>query len=922
MNGELVAIDLETTGFDPIRDKIIEIGAVITKDGKTIREFQTLVNPGIPIPDVVSLLTGITQDNVASAPYISEIINELKEFVGNRPIIGHNVGFDLSFLNTLDLFKNHVALDTYEIASVLLPKATRYNLHHLTTQVVGNSLEDAHRALDDARASCVLYWYLWDKAKSLPLSIAEEIIHASNGLNWYGFPFFQALVHTHTLPPLVSVERPLKSSATANPSISNRLTMRESVPFSDMQIYFNADPNTATRFESNATQWAMAEAVMDAINNNDKIMIEAGTGVGRTIAYLIPSILASLKNNERTIISVSGVESQERLLQHDIPMIQAQMGANTPKPTVLMEKVNYLCFQKLTLLKQRGPTSIEELRILAKILVQQLEESIYLRSQISLRGPGEYEAWRQISSATSVGCLTNECEAITGMECPLYRAYQEAESSLLILTNHAVLVSQESVTLPSAHHLIIDEVNRLEDTLSNTLSHHIDEKLLVAVIIDLIDAKRGVLSLLSSAIKQSDIPEQRQKRVLEYIADVKNVAKETQNHVKDVFSAMQRFLQEHIKDTQDNYNLARIVERDLQNSHFEAVRQKWSTLSEYILGVIDAIQTLDGVVQQLHQYNFSNHLSHRSALGSSLKTLQHLHDTLGNFMQVQIKNDIRWLSWSEHFKEIVLHNAPLQVSNLIEKRIWQQYPSILLTGSTLTTSGSFDYLKNRLNATAFKSKDMGSPFSYHDRVLILTPKDMPDIQNAKKYQATIERIIIEIATALGGKTMSLFTSYSQLRQTSRGVTPRLKLGNINVLDQSDGTSVNALIQGFQENPQSVLLGARMFWEEVEIPSGNFLQALIIPKLPFPVPTDPKVASRSEQYSDAFLDFMLPETILQFRQGFDKLIRGQADRGVFIVLDNRLTTKRYGAQFIDSLPDCTIRNVSLDKLIAEATHWVK
>ena len=103
---------------------------------------------------------------------------------------------------------------------------------------------------------------------------------------------------------------------------------------------------------------------------------------------------------------------------------------------------------------------------------------------------------------------------------------------------------------------------------------------------------------------------------------------------------------------------------------------------------------------------------------------------------------------------------------------------------------------------------------------------------------------------------------------------------------------------------------------------KFLQALIIPKLPFPVPTDPKVASRSEQYSDAFLDFMLPETILQFRQGFDKLIRGQADRGVFIVLDNRLTTKRYGAQFIDSLPDCTIRNVSLDKLIAEATHWVK
>ncbi|MFZ4827850.1 MAG: exonuclease domain-containing protein [Phototrophicaceae bacterium] len=930
MNGELVAIDLETTGFDPIQDKIIEIGAVITQDGKTIREFQTLINPNMPIPEVVSLLTGITQDDVVNAPYISEVIQQLKDFVGDRPIIGHNVGFDLSFLNTLDLFKNHTALDTYEIASVLLPKATRYNLHHLTTQIVGFTLEDAHRALDDAQASSVLYWYLWDKAKALPLPIAQEIIQAGSGLSWYGLPFFQALVNTQDLPSSLPSQTAKYESTIAGSQqvIENRLTPREALSVAEVNAYFEPDAQLATLLDGflpNDAQRTMVEMVTDALNSDGKMLIEAG--VGRTWAYLIPSMLSSVRNNERTIISVAGMESLTRLLEHDIPILQSLLADKSPKSTVLLESVHYLCLQKFALLKQRGPTSIEELRVLAKILVQQLEEPVHLRSQISLRGSSEYEAWRQISSATSTGCLKNECGGTSGIACPLYHAYQEAGHAHLILTNHAVLASMndshdEAMLPPSTHNLIIDEVNRLEDAVTDALTHHLDEKLLHAVIVDLVDAKRGVLTLLSTSIQQSDIPEQKQKRVLEYIIDVKNVAKETNGHVRDVFVALQRFLQEHIKNTQDNYNLARIIERDLQNSYFEAVRQKWSTLSEYILGLLDAIQTLDEVIQQLQSYNFKSYSTHRSTLESSQKTLQHCHDTLANFMQAQIVNDVRWLSWSEHFKEIVLHSAPLQVSTLLEKRIWQQYPSIVLTGSTLTTTGSFDYLKHRLNASRFKSKDVGSPFSYHDRVLILTPKDMPDIQNAKRYQATIERIIIEIATALGGKTMALFTGYAQLRQTSRGIAPRLKLGNINVLDQSDGTSASALVEGFQGNTPTVLLGARMFWEEIEIPSGDFFQALVIPKLPFPVPSDPKIASRSEQYTDSFLDFMLPEAILKFRQGFDKLIRGQNDRGVFIILDNRLTTKRYGAQFIDSLPDCKLKNTPLDKMVAEATRWLK
>jgi DNA polymerase-3 subunit epsilon/ATP-dependent DNA helicase DinG len=184
----------------------------------------------------------------------------------------------------------------------------------------------------------------------------------------------------------------------------------------------------------------------------------------------------------------------------------------------------------------------------------------------------------------------------------------------------------------------------------------------------------------------------------------------------------------------------------------------------------------------------------------------------------------------------------------------------------------------------------------------------------------VERGIIELAAALNGRVLGLFTSYTQLRQTAQAIVPRLSLGNITVYDQSDGSSRESLLEGFKSTEKAVLLGTRSFWEGIDIP-GESLSALVIVRLPFAVPTDPIFAARSETYSDSFAEYAVPDAILRFRQGFGRLIRTKTDRGVVAIFDSRVLTKSYGASFLEALPECTVQQGPLSLLPDAAKNWL-
>jgi DNA polymerase-3 subunit epsilon/ATP-dependent DNA helicase DinG len=281
---------------------------------------------------------------------------------------------------------------------------------------------------------------------------------------------------------------------------------------------------------------------------------------------------------------------------------------------------------------------------------------------------------------------------------------------------------------------------------------------------------------------------------------------------------------------------------------------------------------------------------------------------------------IYWVEIQPNNNRLALQIAPLHIGPLMEKYLWHEKNSIILTSATLTTQGEFNYLRSRLNADEADELVLGSPFDYESSTLLFIANDIPEPVDANGYQRAVEQSLVRLARASGGRMLVLFTSYAQLRRTSQAIASSLLEAGIQIYEQGEGASANTLLENFRESEKAVLLGTRAFWEGVDIP-GEALSVLVIVKLPFDVPSDPIIAARSETFEDPFNEYQLPEAILRFRQGFGRLIRTQSDRGVVVILDKRILSKPYGKAFMSSLPECKVQIGSLRDLPALSARWL-
>ncbi|MEP7291714.1 MAG: helicase C-terminal domain-containing protein, partial [Chloroflexota bacterium] len=334
----------------------------------------------------------------------------------------------------------------------------------------------------------------------------------------------------------------------------------------------------------------------------------------------------------------------------------------------------------------------------------------------------------------------------------------------------------------------------------------------------------------------------------------------------------------------------------------------------------EAMHHLAVALTRLEPYEIADYEELVSSTETASRFFEEVQLQLNNFANSPNDNGIYWISAGQDSDYLAIQSAPLHVGPLVEEYLWHAKESVVMTSATLQTNRSFDYIRERLNATEVETVEVGSPFNYHDSTLLYVPNDMPDPNDRYHYQQAVERGLIELTAALNGRVMSLFTSYTHLRTTAQAITPRLALGNISVFDQSDGSSRQSLLDGFKNSERAILLGTRSFWEGVDIP-GDTLSALVIVRLPFSVPTDPVFAARAETYSDSFNNYTLPDAILRFRQGFGRLIRTRTDRGIVAIFDSRVLTKSYGSTFLASLPDCTVKVASLSALPAAALEWL-
>ncbi len=932
MREVFVTLDLETTGLNAEEDAIIEVGAARFQAGKVLDTFSTLINPGRSVPDRVTAITGIRTEDLVGKPSIRQVIGDLREFVGSHPIVGHRIDFDLSFLSSYGVGSGNLAIDTYDLASVMLPTAPRYNLNSLTSQV-GLELEHAHRALDDATATGQLYWVLWERILALPLDTLQEIVEASRDIEWSAGSVFVAALQERSKTALTG--QPARRAPVENVEDlfkPDRKPWAPLRPNADLKLLdveqlaglIEEDGRIAQAFpgyEHRPQQVEMLRKVAEAFNEGEHLMVEAPTGVGKSMAYLLPALYWATQNNERVVISTNTINLQDQLINKDLPGLSDALGLAF-RAAVLKGRGNYLCPRRLLTLRRRTPTSISELRVLAKILVWLLESDTGDKGELTLRGLEENAIWSRLS-AEDEGCTLERCGDQMHGACPFYKARRAAESAHVIVVNHALLLADVQIgsrVVPEYQYLIVDEAHHLEEATTNGLSFSINQATLQRRLDDLGGMRRGLLGDVLRSTRGS-VPGKYFTQIESYVQIVSEALEAMGRHAERFFEILYRFLESTGELKPGEYSSqVRITDALRHQPQWGQVEEGWDLLSQFTQAISSAMARLAKGLAGLNEFDVPNFDDLLSSVQAAARHLEEVHRQLGAFSISPQDNVIYWVQVDQDGTRLSIHAAPLHVGPLLEQHLWTAKRSVILTSATLRTGGTFEYVRDRLNAFEVVEAVVGSPFDYEKSTLVYVPTDMPDPSRRDDYQRAVERGLIELAAATRGRLLGLFTSYAQLRQTAQNIAPRLALGNITVFDQSDGTSRQALLDGFVKTERSVLLGTRSFWEGVDIP-GQDLSALVIVRLPFAVPSEPVFAARSEQYDDSFMNYAVPDAVLRFRQGFGRLIRTKTDRGVVVLFDSRVITKKYGQVFLDSLPGCTLRRGPLAELPRAAVEWI-
>ncbi len=950
MNRTYVALDLETTGLDAKRDAIMEVGAVRfrasfhegTIQSQVLDKWRSPVNPGRPIPIQIQQLTGITQGEVDHAPRFSQVLNLVRRFVGSYPIVGHSVRFDLDFLRSHDLPLPNPALDTFELAGILMPHATRYSLSKLSEALGLPPNPSSHRALDDAVAAKDLFVALLELASQLPRTTLREINRLADGVDWSLGGVFRDIERAQaqaTFRGAIGQQLAAQLDATdevLGPLFSTVQEEEEELIPAARPRAVDVDQLAATLeedglfaqhfpgFEHRPQQVEMLRAVATAFNEREHLMVEAGTGTGKSIAYLLPAIAFAHLNSERVVISTNTINLQDQLFLKDTPDLQKLMDLDF-RAAVLKGRSNYLCQRRLAGLRKAGVSSRDEMRMLAKVLVWVPSTQTGERGELFMPSPVEQALWGRIS-AESETCTMERCRFRERGHCFFYRARRAAERAHVIIVNHALLLSDVAVenrVLPEYRYLIVDEAHHLEGSVTRQLSFQADQRAVERLLNELahpVGVRRytGFLGEVLTRCRGVVAP-QEYAAMEGHIRRLQQRVEASQTSLYAFFGVLGDFLREHSPRRGDYDQRLRLNSALRVQPAWSDVEIIWDDLSAQLQPIIDALEQLCGTLDDLEGYDIPDLEGTVQDCVGYLSRLQEMLDQFNACIAEPSAAEIYWASVSARDERVVLHAAPLHVGPLVQKYLFHAKKSVILTSATLTTDNSFDFIRERLNAWEADELAVGSPFDFKNSTLLYLPTDIPE-PNQSHYQKTVEQALIALCRATQGRTMVLFTSYYQLRSTSRAITRPLADEGISVYQQGGGSSRAQLLENFRTTPRSVLLGTRSFWEGVDV-VGSALSVLVIARLPFSVPDDPVFAARAETFDNPFAEYAIPETILRFRQGFGRLIRTKTDRGAVVILDKRVLTKSYGPMFLDSLPECTRVRNSLANLPGAAERWL-
>ncbi|MDO4399712.1 MAG: helicase C-terminal domain-containing protein [Coriobacteriia bacterium] len=964
LDADVVVIDTETTGVSYKSDELTQIAAARMVKGQITEWFVTFVNPGKPIPEEIQHLTNIHDSDVADAPTPQEAVAKLVEFVGTSDLVAHNAGFDRYFCTKHPAgaaLKANAWIDSLDLARVALPRLTGHRLTDLVHAF--GTAESTHRADDDVAATCQVYRVLLAAVQAMPADLVHLIAGFATVDEWASVKVFQyideqniaanggkiepfslrAMRYAHTKQ--LRAQNKLDAAQLADPFYQPEEGAPAGLSFPTAQQIedaFMADGLVGASYsdyEARQEQVEMSQAVARAFAQSRNLVVEAGTGVGKSMAYLVPVVLAARQSGITVGIATKTNNLLDQLVNKELPLLNdalAEEGGVSFMP--LKGFSHYPCLLHIDRLLREGPQFVE-------VTGQQLHQAPALAALVSFIEQSDYDdidtlkidyrrvpRWRITSSSQE--CLRRKCPFF-GTTCFVHGARQQAQSADVVVTNHSMLfcdLQADGGLLPNIRYWVVDEAHGAEEEGRKAFSVEVSSEELERIASKVASDKpsqnvflrverRFGADVIAEEITPGNNGTGGEATTTLYALSAKARAAGVR------FQQAVNFYCMHVKDllyyeprTGANKGYERIelwVNNEIRHgSAFQQLVDHAKVMTNATEQLITASQELVGWLEGLE--GAASLQREIAAMTLGLREILNACEVIF-FQPTPLYAYAAELSKTRDRHNDTLKALMMNIGDHLDETLFANTFSVVFTSATIAIDGSFDVFGNAmgLNRSEKSQSDflqLDSSYDFDTNMTIYVPTDMPE-PTEPSYLSKLQKLLVAVHKAQGGSTLTLFTNRREMESCFKVVQPAVVADDLRLVCQRKGVSVKNLRDEFVKDESLSLMALKSFWEGFDAP-GATLKTVVIPKLPFKKPSDPLSCERQQNDSRAWAHYVLPDAIIETKQAAGRLIRNANDTGNLILADHRLISKGYGKKFLNSMPSRNIKMMTIAQIAHE------
>lgn len=956
LDEDVVVLDTETTGLDFKDCELIEVAAARLRGNEIVETFDMFVHPAKPIPPEVVQITGITNEQVADAPCAMEVCGKLAEFAKGAPIVAHNSAFDQHFMEK-GFGGQSVGgpwIDSLELSRIVLPCLKSHKLHDLSRAFGLHA--STHRAIDDVIATCGLWRILLVAASDIPAGLVNRLAKMYPDVEWGYRPIFAQMAAMAPDEPFslvdARVQRCSHMQVTLRDDADDVDEMRGLVYPSDDEVRgtFATDGVVGKMYagyEPRSEQVQMSLEVARAFRENRPAALEAGTGVGKSIAYLLPSALLAQANGITVGVATKSNTLADQLINRELPLLNEALGTNLTY-TALKGYDNYPCLRKIAQLMRRGTAStpaagpLDEAQLLQEQegptrrmpepsaeLLDAIAATLGFATQsavgdVTSLGVRWGKIQRSDLTSTSSECQKRRCPFFPN-KCFLHLARKRAQASDIVVTNHSLLfrqVGSDIEVLPPARFWVVDEAHSAESEARRQWAQRVNSREVQASFDLMGGSSSGALGTLARAVRTRAASTLFMGLVSKTASEMARASIAAGLFFDDLKTFCKKVSPKKAYDTQNVW-----VDAEMRaNEHWLAVAESGQAFSD-ALG--HALEFAGGIQQAMSdESNPDADLQDRlNELMEAAADLDRVHKALKLILDGSDERYVYSASFTQRsgFEAYELVAESMDVGAQLASAWYPTIKSAVYSSATVAVGDKFDHFAHEVGLDrvcgGYASLKLASSYDFEHNMGIVVARDLPDPTKQKEaFLAELPQLLVDIHLAMGGSVLTLFTSRAEMDRMYEIVAPQLAQHGLELACQSRKSNVRRISEHFIAEKTSSLFALKSFWEGFDA-QGDTLRCVVIPRLPFTPPTEPISLERKlREGKDAWRNHDLPESVLTFKQAAGRLIRSASDKGVLVLADPRLTGMWYGRVFMASLPKKDVETLAAGEVGDYLRSW--